>query len=265
MESQAIFGDCLEVMPTLPDRSIGMILADLPYGVTACHWDQVIPLDRLWEQFKRLIQPKRAIVLTATQPFTTDLINSNREWFKYCWVWDKNNSAGFVLANKRPFLITEDVLVFGQGDLLYNPQMEIRGNPRVKGGYSKSSNYEVTPTQSVSNSYYPKNVLCFSGASQNNKFHPTQKPIALFEYLIRTYTNEGDTVLDPTAGSMTTAIAALNTNRRYICIEKDPDYFRKGRERIQEWHDTPKQIALPIETPTTSAIEPIREQLQLFG
>lgn len=233
MVNQVILGDCLEIMKNIPDKSIDMILCDLPYGTTACKWDTIIPFEPLWEQYKRIVKDNAAIVLTASQPFTTKLIASNLDMFKYTWVWNKNNSAGFALAKIRPFIITEDVCIFGKKKIAYYPQMEIRGKARVKGGYSRSDNYGLLrPTKSVSNTYYPKNILNFSNAVQKDKIHPTQKPVALFEYLIKTYTNEGDLVLDNCAGSGTTAVACKNLNRSYILIEKDPEYYQKILERL---------------------------------
>jgi len=227
-----IHGDCLEEMPKLADKSIDMILCDLPYGTTACKWDTVIPFEPLWAQYKRLIKDNGAIVLTASQPFTSALVMSNPGMYRHQWVWNKNNSAGFATVNIRPFAICEDVLVFGRSRVRYFPQMEQRGAPRVKGGYSASDNYGIVPSKSKSNTYYPKNLLHFPNASQVGKEHPTQKPVALFEYLIKTYTNEGDTVLDNCAGSGTTGIAAFNTKRNAILIEKDEIYFNAAKERF---------------------------------
>jgi site-specific DNA-methyltransferase (adenine-specific) len=188
----------------------------------------------MWEQLKRVIKPNGAIVMTASQPFTTTLIASNMKMFKYCWVWEKNNSAGFATAKIRPFIICEDVVVFGTGKINYYPQMETRGKPRTKGGYSKSEVYGITPSKSKSNIYYPKNLLHFGNASQKGKVHPTQKPVKLFEYLMLTYTNEGETVLDFASGSGTCAIAADNLKRNWICIEKDKGCYEVSKKRINE-------------------------------
>jgi site-specific DNA-methyltransferase (adenine-specific) len=231
-----IHGDCLEVMSGISDHSIDMILCDLPYGTTDCHWDTVIPFEPLWAHYKRIIKDNGAIVLTASQPFATDLINSNREWFKYEWVWNKNNSCGFLLAKFRPFIITEYVLIFGCGNIKYNPCMEKRGYPRSKGGYSKSENYGCEPSKSKSksNEYYPKNIINISNCCQTDKQHPTQKPVALFEYLIKTYTNEGDLVLDNCSGSGTTGVACLNLNRKFILIEKEEKYIDIINKRLAD-------------------------------
>lgn len=227
-------GDCLVEMSRIADGSVDMILADLPYGTTACKWDTVIPFEPLWKHYKRIIKRNGAIVLTASQPFTSALVMSNPGWFRHRWVWNKNNSAGFATVRHRPFSICEDIVVFGAAGVTYNPQMETRGRPRLKGGYSASENYGIVPSKSKSNEYYPKNLLNFPNASQAGKVHPTQKPVALMEYLIRTYTNEGETVLDNTMGSGTTMVACLNTGRRGIGIELDEGYFEIAKKRIQQ-------------------------------
>ena len=270
LTAKVIQGDCLEVMRGLPDQSIGMVLADLPYGVNACHWDKVIDLDAMWVQFKRLIQPKRACVFTATQPFTIDLICSNRKWFRYEWIWEKDNGANFGSAKFRPLSYHENVLIFSKKGEIYNPQMWDAGKPSnvggkcapLSGGLSVfSTNYEHHPSR-LSNDRFPKSIVKINRPKHNdgqNLIHPTQKPVALFEYLIRTYTNPGDVVLDPTAGSMTTAIAAMNTGRGYVCIEKDPDEYRKGLGRIQAHLAKPQQISLLEQTPAL----PTEAQIQL--
>lgn len=235
-EIELYLGDCLDVLPGL-SGPFDAIIADLPYGTTACKWDTVIPFAPLWEQYKRLIKPRGAIVLFGSQPFTSALVMSNLEWFKYAWVWHKNNSAGFATVNYRPFMVTEDICVFSKNGHAYYPQIETRGKPRLKGGYSKSECYGLTPSKSKSksNTYYPKNLLQqFGNAKQSGKVHPTQKPVALLEYLIRTYTNEGETVLDNCFGSCTTGIACLNTGRNFVGIEKEPEYFKIGQERIRQ-------------------------------
>src|SRR5574344_3115019 len=187
-------------MKNIDDKSIDMVLCDLPYGTTACKWDVIIPFEPLWEQYKRIIKDNGAIVLTASQPFTLALVMSNPKMYRHNWVWNKNNSAGFAMAKIRPFAICEDVLVFGKNKVNYYPQMEERGKPRLKGGYSSSDNYNLIPSKSKSNVYYPKNLINISNANQKGKAQPTQKPVALFEYLIKTYTNENELVLDFTAG-----------------------------------------------------------------
>ena len=224
-------GNCLERMKEIPDGSVDLILTDPPYGTTACKWDSVIPLEPMWEQLKRIIKPNGAIVMTATQPFTSILVSSNLRMYRHQWVWNKNNSAGFATAKLRPFAICEDILVFGINKVNYYPIMT-KGKLRKKGGYSSSDNYGITPTQTINDEYYPKNLLDFSNASQVGKVHPTQKPVTLMEYLIKTYTNEGEVVLDFTMGSGTTGVACVNTNRKFIGIELDDNYYDIATKRI---------------------------------
>jgi len=202
-------------------------------STTACKWDTVLPLDMLWHHYKRICKDDAAIILNASQPFTTSLVNSNLKMYRHQWVWNKNNSAGFATAKIRPFAICEDIIVFGKKRVRYFPQMETRGAPRLKGGYSQSDNYGLTPSKSKSNRYYPKNLLAISNASQKGKQHPTQKPVALIEYLIKTYTNEGDTVLDNCMGYGTTGVACKNLGRDFIGIELDKEYFEIAKQRIE--------------------------------
>ena len=228
-------GDCLEIMKEIPDKSIDMILCDLPYGTTACKWDIIIPFDELWGQYNRIIKDNGAIVLFADGArFSAKLINSNINNYRHKWVWNKNNSAGFATAKIRPFQICEDILVFGKNKVNYYPIMEVRGKERIKDGYSTSDNYGITPnkTNKKNNIYYTKNLLNYSNANQKGKVHPTQKPVALLEYLIKTYTNEGEIVLDNCMGSGSTGEACVNTNRRFIGIEKDDKYFDIAYNRI---------------------------------
>lgn len=228
-----IHGDCLEVMKSIPDGSVDLILCDLPYGTTQNKWDSVIPFDKLWAEYKRVCSG--AVVLTAAQPFTSALIMSNQKDFKYTWVWDKALSSGFLNAKKQPLRQTKDIVVFGKGKT-YNPIMKVRGKPRIKGGRGKSrrsDNYgKYGDSVSVNNEYYPTNLLRISNAARKGRQHPTQKPVALMEYLIKTYTNEGDTVMDNCMGSGTTGVACMNTGRRFIGIEKDDKYFEIARKRI---------------------------------
>lgn len=228
-------GDCLDVMGDVPDQSIDLILCDLPYGTTQNKWDSVIPFEPLWTHYWRVC--KGLVVLTAAQPFTSALIMSNQKDFKYCWVWDKANSTGFLNAKKQPLRQTEDIVVFGKGKT-YNPIMEIRGKPRKKGGHIKGAgteNYgDFKNVESFNNAYYPTNLLRISNAERKGKLHPTQKPVELMEYLIKTYTNEGDTVLDNCMGSGTTGVACANTGRNFIGIEKEKEYYHTARKRIAE-------------------------------
>jgi site-specific DNA-methyltransferase (adenine-specific) len=231
-------GDCLEEMKRIPDQSVDMVMCDPPYGTTACKWDSVIPLAPMWEQLKRVIKPNGAIVMTASQPFTTTLIASNMGMFKQSLAWDKVAPRGFLNAKKMHLNRHEDVLVFYGKLPAYNPQMETRGKPRNKGSYNKRKGdgdgcYGKFKNQkSFNNEYYPTSILKFSNALQKGKLHPTQKPVALMEYLIKTYTNEGETVLDFTMGSGTTGVACVNLNREFIGIERDDKYFEIAKNRI---------------------------------
>ena len=229
-----MLGDCLERMKEIPDGSVDMVLCDLPYGTTACKWDSVIPFDLLWEQYRRVTKPNAAIVLTASQPFTTALAASNLGEFRYCLVWDKTKGGNFALARKQPMKSHEDVCVFYRKQPTYNPIMETRGAVRKKGGGKASENFGIVPTVSYNNTYYPKSILTFSTGSRADHHHPTQKPVALMEYLIRTYTNEGDVVLDNTMGSGTTGVACANTGRKFIGIEREPKYYEIAKARIAE-------------------------------
>ena len=233
-------GDCLEILPTLPDASVDLVLCDLPYGTTACKWDAVIPFEPLWREYRRIARPNAAIVLTAGQPFTSALIASNFEMFRYVWVWDKVLPRGHLNAKKQPMRVHEDIVVFSAAPHLYNPQKsgghkrKIARTKYVKSGDgSQVYGKEVRDTFYDSDERYPTTIVTFSTADQRGKVHPTEKPVALFEYLIRTYTNENDVVLDNTMGSGTTGVAAAaNTGRRFIGIEKDPAYFAIARDRI---------------------------------
>lgn len=225
-------------MQHIPDKSIDMILCDLPqlYGTTACKWDTIIPFEPLWEQYERIIKDNGAIVLTASQPFTSALVMSNVKNFKYSWVWNKVRATGFLNAKKQPLRVYEDICVFYKKQPTYNPQFVV-GKKHGSGGSKYNSNkrecygnFKDDINPNYSEIYYPKNLLQFSS---ERGLHPTQKPIKLFEYLLKTYTNEGDTVLDNCLGSGTTVIAAINTGRNYIGIEKEEEYYNKALERIE--------------------------------
>ena len=237
---ELILGDCLEKMNGIPDANVDLILCDLPYGTTACKWDSVIPFEPLWSHYKRIIKKNGAIVLTASQPFTTKLISSNIEHFKYCWVWDKVRGVGFQIAKFRPMMRTEDVVVFGNGKgalATYNAQMVERDKIKKSKCYSSSDSNPLAHNDGQEREYthkYPTNIIEVSNASQKGKVHPTQKPVALMEYLIRTYTNEGETVLDNCMGSGTTGVACKNLNRSFIGIELDPRFFKIAEKRINE-------------------------------
>jgi site-specific DNA-methyltransferase (adenine-specific) len=231
------YGDCLEIMPNLPDKSIDMILCDLPYGTTACKWDTIIPFEPLWKQYKRLIKDNGAIVLTASQPFTSALVMSNPGWFKHRWIWDKVKPSTGLNAKKSPLRVAEEVCVFSPGVPAYFPQMLAKKHRAEKKCDSNGEAFggaRVIRFHDNKGEGYPKDIITISNADQNGRVHPTQKPVSLFEYLIRTYTNEGDTVLDNCAGSGTTGIAAMNTNRKFILIEKDAEYFSLISKRLDE-------------------------------
>jgi len=232
-------GDCLDIMPTLADKSIDMILCDLPYGTTACKWDTVIPFEPLWEQYKRLIKDNGAIVLTASQPFTSALVMSNIKWFKYEWIWEKSRSGSPITAKYMPLRLHENILVFCNGTTKpYNPQMT-KGVAYSRNldhmGKENNHYYGIKEVHVVNEGVrFPTTVQKVKqNWSKQQQIHPTQKPVALFEYLIRTYTNEGDTVLDNCAGSGTTGVACIHTNRKYILIEKDSAYCEIIRNRIE--------------------------------
>tara|TARA_R110000824_G_scaffold18802_1_gene73845 strand:- start:4662 stop:5519 length:858 start_codon:yes stop_codon:yes gene_type:complete len=258
--------DCFVVMKNIPDGSVDLILADLPYGTTdrsgkrgsrIFKWDSVLPLDLLWEHYRRILKPNGTVVLTADQPFTSQLVLSNLEWFKYEWIWKKSRTTGFFTANYRPMKCTEDILVFseggaaaaseksGRGNMTYNPQGLIEkrvkkrnsrerlgkllGNEEFVGKNNKmlgNSEYEQKWTN------YPKEILTFP--IETGTIHPTQKPVTLMEYLIRTYSNEGETVLDNVMGSGTTGMAAVRSGRSFIGIELEEEYFNVAEERITQ-------------------------------
>jgi len=230
-------GDCLEKMKEIPDGSVDMVLADPPYGTTACKWDTVIDLPLMWEQLKRVIKPNGAIVMTASQPFTSALVMSNPKMFSYEWIWVKSKITGVLNAKKMPVRKHEQVLVFSHSKCTgtYNAQGLIEVNTQREDKVKHSSkNYGprggVKYNQQFTN--WPRDVIEIK--SEGNTIHPTQKPVALMEYLIRTYTNEGETVLDFTMGSGTTGVACANTGRRFIGIELDAGYYAIAERRIQE-------------------------------
>lgn len=235
-------GDCLEVMKSIPDGSVDMVLTDPPYGTTACKWDSVIPFEPMWEQLKRVTKKNGAIVMTASQPFTSALVMSNVKMFRYDWVWKKNKSTGFLNAKIMPLRNKEDILVFYCKRPTYNPQKTYGHKPVNSFTKNTSDGDTVGKTQKGfkgggSTERFPTCLQEFSvvnqdGSSEEGKYHPTQKPVALMEYLIKTYTNEGETVLDFTMGSGTTGVAAKNLNRSFIGIELDPEYFKIAEERI---------------------------------
>ena len=231
-------GDCLELMPKyVDDKSIDMIFCDLPYGTTQNKWDSVIPLDRLWSEYERVIKDNGAIVLFSAEPFTSVLINSNPKLYRYDLIWDKKLSSGFLNSKRMPLRRHEQIIVFYKKLPTYNPQMEIRGKVRKKGITTETakhtSNYgKFKNTVSENNTYYPTSILEFSNANRKEKVHPTQKPLSLIEYMIKTYTNEGDLILDNTCGSGTTGLGAKNLNRNFIMMEQDPEHYETACKRV---------------------------------
>ena len=281
-ESILYQGDCLEEMNKIADESVDLILCDLPYGTTdrkgveekgnnrLLKWDTVIPLDLLWEQYRRVLKPLGTVALTADQPFTSMLILSNLDWFKYEWIWKKQKTTGFLLANYRPMKETEDVVIFSPGgaaaasrngkNMTYNPQGLIEKKVKKKNSAKRLGKFLHNPEHMGENNKllheteyeqkwtnYPSEIIEFS--LDRNVIHPTQKPVALMEYLIKTYSNEGETVLDNCMGSGTTGVACKKTNRNFIGIEKETEYFTQAKERIEsvtveEVSQNPLQVAM---------------------
>ncbi len=233
-DSVLMLGDCLELMKDIPDKSIDLVLTDPPYGTTACKWDSVIPFEPMWAELTRIRKDKAAIALFGTDPFTAALKMSNIKEFKYDWIWNKKKPGGIGFAKYQPMRITEQISIFGENK--YYPQMEKRDIPKKSRNYKHSEMNKVSlaaqTKDTIYTEKYPKNILEYSNANQKGKFHPTQKPVALLEYLIKTYTLEGETVLDFTMGSGSTGVAAINLNRQFIGIEKDPGYFKIAEDRI---------------------------------
>ena len=229
--------DCIAGMSQISDNSVDMILCDLPYGITGCRWDSLIPFPDLWKQYERIIKQNGAIVLTSSQPFTTELISSNKKLFRYCWYWIKNQVTGFPFAKFQPLRCVEDICVFYKQKPTYNPQGLIKLDKPVQ-THNKRKDDFVYDSTTLSNAYvttftnYPRQTLEIK--CQREGLHPTQKPVALFEYLIKTYTNEGDVVVDNCMGSGTTAVACINTNRNFIGFEIDKEYWEKACERISK-------------------------------
>jgi site-specific DNA-methyltransferase (adenine-specific) len=239
-ENKIHLGDCLDLMPSIPSKSVDMILCDLPYGTTACEWDSIIDMARLWAEYERVIKDNGAIVLTANSVFTFKLYNSNPKIFKYKQVWDKIIKVGHLSANRIPMRQHEDVLLFCRGTPPYFPQMSkgapytMKRNNRMESvAYLGGSATKRSDTNN-NGERYPSDIIQIASAvfSKDKGQHPTQKPVALFEYLIKTYTNENELVLDNCSGSGTTAVACMNTNRRFICIERDETYHKKSLERL---------------------------------
>jgi site-specific DNA-methyltransferase (adenine-specific) len=245
--------DCLKILPTIPDKSIDLILTDPPYGTTACSWDSIIPFDKMWSELKRIIKDNKAIVLFGAEPFSSNLRMSNIKNYKYDWIWEKDNGTNFASVKYQPFKVYENILVFGDFPVAYTPKNIKCYNPQMTNGKpyktvsgkqksdsaiirdgckEKMSNYET-----INNGQrYPRNIIKFN--RDKNKIHPTQKPVSLIEYLIKTFSNENDTVLDFTMGSGTTGVACKNVNRNFIGIELDEKYFDIAKNRIESTNQT---------------------------
>ena len=236
--TQVFLGDCLELYKNLEPKSIDLILTDLPYGTTSCKWDTIIPFDKLWEMVNYLLKPNGSFITTASQPFTSNVVMSNPKQFKFAWVWNKKFNSNFALKNYQPQKIHEDVLVFSNGTSLFNGQKTKRDTP-IKHGDNKCKHKWLEKFNSkpeYDNKIYeykePESIILFSNRADKRGYHPTQKPVALFEYLLKTYSNEKMIIFDPCMGSGTTGIACKNTNRSFIGIEKDENYFKIAEQRI---------------------------------
>ncbi len=232
-----MLGDCLERMKEIPDKSIDFILTDPPYGTTACKWDSIIPLEAMWKELHRIIKPNRAIVLFGSEPFSSALRMSNIKQYKYDWIWDKKIPSGMCNAKIMPMKQSENISVFIKGKNFYYPQMVKRDTPIKSGGMTGSLSAGAKGLKKIETKVYtekyPTTHLVFDKIRKGS-LHPTQKPVELMEYLIKTYTQEGETVLDFTAGSFTTGVACVNLNRSFIGIEKDEHYFNVGSIRVNE-------------------------------
>lgn len=231
-------GDCLELMKDIPDKSVDCIITDLPYGTTQCKWDTIIPFEPLWRQYNRIIKDNGAVVLFGTEPFSSHLRLSNLKNYKYDWIWDKVKGTGFLNAKRQPMRNHELISVFYKKQCTYNPQ-KTYGHKMKKSYRSKDLQTDVYGEMKNDYTYesterYPRSIQVFSTDTQNSSLHPTQKPVALIEYLIKTYTNDGELVFDSCMGSGTTGVACINTNRRFIGIELDNNYFEIAKNRISE-------------------------------
>lgn len=228
-------GDCIELMKSIPDKSIDMILCDLPFGITKAEWDIPLDFDLLWKEYNRIIKDNGAICLFAAEPFASKLRLSNLKMYKYDWIWDKVKSTGFFNAKKQPLRCHEAICVFYKKQCTYNPQ-KTSGHPRKTASRKKigTTLYNSGDKETVydSTERYPRSIQIFSSDVQKSALHPTQKPVALLEYLIKTYTNEGETVLDNCMGSGSTGVACINTNREFIGIELDENFYNIAKERI---------------------------------
>lgn len=235
--NKIICGNCFDILPQIPDDSVDLLFVDLPYGTTQASWDSILPLDKLWEQYNRIVKKNGAMLFTASQPFTTTLIASNINNYKYSWIWEKSKATNYLNAKKQPLRAYEEVVVFYRKQPTYNPQMTMGE------AYNKGTALRLTDVYGSQKAVevksdglrYPRNVLYFKTAeSEGEVIHPTQKPVALIEYMIKTYTEEGAVILDNTAGSFSTAIAAQKTGRQWICIEQDREMCEKALKRFEK-------------------------------
>lgn len=238
-----LHGDCLELMKSIPNKSIDMILCDLPYGTTACKWDVIIPFEPLWKEYKRIIKDRGCIALFGSEPFSSHLRMSNIKDYKYDWIWNKKKGGNPLLSKIQPVKITEIISIFNSK--IYYPIMTKRDKPKSR-GKNKGTISDTTNNAFIMDKIYyekyPKNIIEFSNANQNNKYHPTEKPISILEYLIKTYTLENEIVLDNCMGSGSTGVACINTNRHFIGIEKDETYFKIAEKRIAEAQEKKKEL-----------------------
>lgn len=227
-------GDCLEIMKSIADKSIDMVLTDPPYGTTRNRWDSVIEFEPMWKELKRITKDNSAICLFSQQPFSSTAVMSNLKMFRYEWIWEKHRATGHLNARKFPLKSHENILIFSKKRHKYNPQMS-KGKPYRSITGSGSSNYGKTRPILIDNkgTRYPRTTLRFKNVNTVKQLHPTQKPVELLEYLVKTYTDEGDTVLDFTMGSGSTGVACKNTGRKFIGIEKDLKYFEISKERLE--------------------------------
>ena len=246
-------GDCLTVLPTLADKNVEAIITDLPYGQTACVWDNVIPFEPMWAQVKRILKPRGVFVTTASQPFTSKLVMSNLEWFKYEWIWEKSHATGFLDSSDKPMKQHENIEVFYGLQPTFNPQLYKKHKSQIRNGKIVRANTNIygsfendTPRSVPIDIGYPLSIQYFASPYRGGESgeHPTQKPVVLYEYLIRTYTNEGDTILDFCMGSGTTGVAAVQLGRRFIGVEIDPTYFAIAARRIKQ---AQQQIIMPLD------------------
>ena len=230
-------GDCLDQMDKVPDHTVDMIFTDLPYGTTKNAWDVPIPLDQLWEQYRRVLKPGGAVLLFAQMPFGADLINSNRKWYRYEWIWHKNMAAGFLNASRMPLRAHENILVFYEHIPTYHPQ-KTPGKPYTRRRRARATknygDFDAATTINRDGMRFPRDVVTFSNAGNAGKIHPTEKPVDLLEYMIRTYTDEEETVLDSCMGSGSCGVACQHLGRNFIGIEKDMVYFEAAKKRIEE-------------------------------